>query len=163
MAPATIGPSPTQCLGGFWRPKIGYKGNISEWISAASPNSRTINFQSKTLILIISFPKRLGATSTRKIHTQMKIFLRPGCAFGGDFGRPNGSKTLRRRWVNGGLSHFGSPKLVILDHSLPKRLRAISTRKIRIQMQISLPSGSTKWPPKALPEGRKIFIWIRIL
>ena len=50
MVPATIGPSPTQRLGGFWSAKIGYKGGISEWISAASANSRTINFQSKTLI-----------------------------------------------------------------------------------------------------------------
>ena len=80
---------------------------------------KPIFMKPKRLSLKISFPKRLRATSTRKIRIQMKISLRSGGAFGRHFGPPNGSRTLRRRFVNGGRSHFGPSKPLIFDNSFP--------------------------------------------
>ena len=98
-----------------------------------------------------------------KIRIQMKIFLRSGGAFGDHFRPPNGSKTLRRRSSMEAGAILGAQNPLSSIIAFPKRLRATSTHKIRIQMKIFVTSGGAKWPPKAPPEGRKILIWIRIL
>ena len=98
--------------------------SISEWICRTSALRRRIRrpsfFNPKRLSLIISFPKRLTATSTRKIGIEMKIFFSSGGAFGGHFGPPNGSKTLRWRWFNGCQSHSGSSRPLTPSNIFPE-------------------------------------------
>ena len=69
----------------------------------------------------------LKTTSHLKIRIQMNIFLPSGRAFGGHFGPPNPSKTVRRRLLNGCQSYFES--LFSIQNAYPSKYLSLNASK----------------------------------